>query len=241
MQDLLVPPVGVADLAAPPIFRDLAAPVIAPDLGCALGTPDHCGGCGTVCPPGADDVGTRRTCTGSTCDVICLGEYYDLDGKLTNGCEALDTPVQDSALTALSVTLPAAYGTTDLGTMGNPSNEVGFIYADMRMHATAPTSRPNGRADWWKLIVSGGGDAASGVTACLGIVNLPTDDQYEVCLSSVGNASFTPAGCQTVLGGASSVCVSQPQAADESGTYYVRVQRLAGSNTPLGYALYLKH
>jgi hypothetical protein len=220
--------------------------------GCSLGTADHCGTCNTVCPPGADDSATLRTCSGvtafATCDIICRGESYDLDGKLANGCEAQDLPIQDSETTAVPITLPATHGpaTGDLGGNGNPSNRLGQIYGDARMHESAPMLRPNGREDWWKLNVQGNGDSSKGVTACLGISNFPNDNVYEVCLSSQNAVVFANADCKQVMGmvgdmAGTSQCVSHPMSSSEAGTYYVKIRRVMGSNTRNQYALFIEN
>ena len=213
---------------------------------CTLGDPDHCGTCTTVCPPGMDTAGTERTCSAATafgtCDIVCKGEYYDVDGQVSNGCEAQDLPIQDSAITAVGLTLPDGA----LGTAGtdntNPINLVGQVYGDSRTHDAAPATRPNGREDWYKLTVSGAGDTGQALTSCLGITNFPTDNTFEVCLSLNGSASFLTTGCKQVMGGASSVCVGPSANADDTGTYYVRVRRLSGTSwTTNGYALYIAH
>jgi hypothetical protein len=207
---------------------------------CTLGTPDHCGTCGTVCPPGMDSTGTQRTCSNSVCDFICKGEYYDVDGQAANGCEAQDLPLQDSSITAVAVNLPNAFN-TDLGVTGNPANIVSQVYGDSRTHDVAPTSRLTGREDWYKLTVTGGGSGSNGVTACLGITNFPSDDIFEVCLSESGSATFINTDCKQVMGMMSSQCVAKAMAADESGTYYARVRKISGSWTTNQYALFLEH
>lgn len=221
---------GAADLAG--LDGDGAA-------GCTLGSAEHCGTCTTVCPPGGDDGGTLRTCSEATafgmCGIVCKGESYDQDGQLANGCEALDEPIQDTSITAVTVTLGNVPNT--LG--NNPQNLTGKVYADQRTHAQAPTARPLGREDWWKVTAVGAGDTASGMTACLGITNYPTDARYEVCISDNNMATFGT-GCQTAIGGGASVCVTPPAATD-AGLYYVRVRKVAGTNTPNLFALYLKH
>jgi hypothetical protein len=214
---------------------------------CTLGTPDHCGTCSTVCPPGADDDGTHRTCSLPTafgaCGIICKGEYYDVDGKADNGCEELDTPVQDTSVTAVVITLPATLEPPDGGFTTNPRNVQAKICGDARDHDAAPTQRPDGREDWYKLQVMGGGDPNSGVTACLGVSSFPADGQYEVCLAQ--NPPFIPGDCVNVAGGVQpaggSNCKTLPKATDETGTYYARVRKLMGTNSSNRYALFLKH
>jgi hypothetical protein len=214
---------------------------------CTLGDPDHCGTCSTVCPPGMDTAGTQRTCSGATafatCSYLCKGEFYELDGMSSNGCEAEDLPIQDTTTTAVVVNLPNAYN-ADLGVTGNPSNVTSQIYGDDLQHEMAPTMRTNGREDWFKLMVTGGGSSNRGVTACLGITSFPADDVFEVCLSAKGAVSFLPAGCKSAVTAASSStdrCVQQAMAADETGVYYARVRRVSGTWTANEYALFLEH
>jgi hypothetical protein len=224
--------------------RDLApsrdAP--APDGACQLGTPEHCGQCGMACP-GADNAGTRRVCTAPSvfglCDVVCLGEYYDLNGKLDDGCEALDAPAQDAPETAVAITLPDVIDDPQQQT--NPHNVIGYIYDDTRQHDTPPTQRPLGRDDWWAVTAVGAGDPGTGMVACLGITNFPVDDVFQVCISDINQVTFASGSCAGVQGGGPSTCVLPPARSDAGGPYYVRVRKLSGSNTALGYALYLKH
>lgn len=58
-----------------------------PNNGCEsnLNSPNTCGSCNNFCPPTQN--GTR-TCSASTCGVICANNFGDCDGVLFNGCEA---------------------------------------------------------------------------------------------------------------------------------------------------------
>ena len=210
---------------------------------CALGTPDTCGACTTVCP-GMDSMSTMRTCSDptpmGTCNIECLGEYYDLDGDASNGCEAQDLPVQDLDLTAVVLMLPDVdngTGSTPCDGATNPCTQTGQIYSDMRHHVNAPTMRPLGREDWYKVVAVGTG-GPNQVAACLGITNYPADNQYQICIGNDGD--FNPNTCMTATGGGASTCVSPPTAAD-SGTFYVKLSKLAGTNTANQYALYVRH
>lgn len=210
---------------------------------CSLGTADHCGTCGNACP-GSDSMSTQRICTTTTsqgtCDIVCQGEYYDLDGDLMNGCEAQDLPVQDLDLTAVEIDLPdnnTGTGSNACDGTANPCTHAGQIYSDMRMHANAPTARPLGRDDWYKLVAVGNG-GPNQVGACLGITNFPSDDMYQICIGN--NGDFNPTTCKTAVGQGTSQCVSPPTAAD-SGTFYIKLSKLAGSNTANQYALYVVH
>jgi hypothetical protein len=211
---------------------------------CTLGDADHCGTCSTVCPPGMDTAGTKRTCSMptafGTCGYICRGEFYELDGMSSNGCEAEDLPIQDTTTTAVTVNLPNGHMVT-----GNPSNLTSQIYGDDLEHETSPVMRTNGREDWFKLMITGQGATDRGPTACLGITSFPADNVFEVCLSAKGAASFLPAGCKTMVKPASTSaerCVQQPDGgAGETGTYYARVRRVSGTWSANDYALFLEH
>ena len=209
---------------------------------CGLGTADHCGTCTFTCP-GMDTTSTQRSCSSSdatgTCNIMCLGEWYDLDGNASNGCEAEDQPVQDAAINAFAITLPDMNGTANppCDNSKNPCTYAGQIYSDTRQHDGAPTMRMVGREDWYKVVAVGNG-APGQMTACLGITNYPADNQFEVCIGNDG--STTPTTCKTAQGGGTSQCVAPPTAAD-SGTFYVKLRKIAGTNTANKYALYLAH
>jgi hypothetical protein len=202
--------------------------------GCMLGTADHCGTCDTVCPPGQDDSATLRACVqaggSSSCDIVCRGEHYDVNGKIDDGCELEDLPIQDSAITAVAVALDGAHAT---------QNVVAAMYGDARVHETPPTLRPNGRDDWYRLSTVGAG-SGSGAVACLGITNFPADNLFEVCIAEPGQATFPAGNCKSVQGSATSVCVT-PSANMTAGPFYVRVHKSGGSQTPNQYAIFFKY
>ena len=208
-----------------------------------LGGPDHCGSCGTVCPPGHDDKGTQRTCStmglDATCDIACKGEYYDVNGSVDDGCEAIDPIIQDSAMNALAVTLPDVM--QDPMEKSNPMNILGKLYGDIRLHDAPPTMRPLGREDWYAVTAIGAGTLNVTMNACLGITSFPQDNMFEVCLSDIGQTTFNANSCKIAVGMGNSVCVFPPAKTDAGSPYYVRVRKLSGTNTSAGYALYLQH
>jgi hypothetical protein len=209
---------------------------------CDLGTPDHCGTCETKCP-GLDDTTTVRTCSTTTalgtCDVLCRGEFYDVDGKLENGCEAADQPVQDTEATARAITLQNVPNTDGQ----NPVNVSAPMYQDARKHEDAPFERPLGREDWFRVTAVGAGDPGDSMKACLSIVNFPADNELEVCISNDAQSTFPPAGCKKVTpaSAANSGCVAPSAGNLDTGTFLVRVKKTKGAATANGYALFLKH
>jgi hypothetical protein len=205
---------------------------------CTLGTNDHCGACDHACR--ASDKSTKYACsdgtTSATCLITCLAEYYDLNGDANDGCEAQDPTVQDTAASAVIVSLPDA---NDPTFKTNPLNILGYVYGDGRPHESPPTSRPFGREDWYHVTAVGNG-TGMGMGACLGISNFPPDDTFEVCISDNNGNTFPATGCKPVKGGGASACVV-PTGNPNAGVYYVRVRKTDGSNTADGYALFLRH
>lgn len=115
------------------------------DKGCVTGTADHCSKCGDRCP-GPDQVGTKRLCNGGTCSLECDGHHYDVDGKVSNGCEVLDPwGGHDSEAKAW-----------DLGQMTDCSTSptktvTGNLPSDLRSHVQPPFLRVNGTPKWFKV------------------------------------------------------------------------------------------
>lgn len=218
-----------------------------PDSGgsCALGSVDHCGTCETICP-GPDNASTTRVCrdatASATCELVCHGDYYDVDGKLENGCEAKDDLVHDSPTTATNITLPNV--PNDATLKSNPLNVVETIFHDTRYHDDDASTFPFGREDWFKVTAVGAGSPSATMVACLSAVNYPTDNELEVCISANNVTTFVPASCKSLVvtpdGGGGSQCV-QPPGNPDTGTFYVRVKKLRGTATSNGYALFLNH
>ncbi len=232
---------GARDAAAP----DSSSPPPAPS--CMLGTPDDCGACGKKCP-GPDDQTTVRTCSGTdataSCDILCRGEHYDLDGKVDNGCEAEDPIVQDSLASAVAITLPDV--ASDPMLKSNPLNVVAPLYGDARTHESPPTMRPLGREDWYKVTAVGTGTTdGTGMVACLSAANFPSDDELEVCITQNGMTTFDACKALVVAAGdagGGSQCVYPGGMMNvDSGVFYVRVRRTKGSSNANEYALFLRH
>lgn len=203
---------------------------------CAMGTVSNCAFCGDVCA-GVDDDRTSRQCNQGSCTLFCHGEFYDVNGALADGCEQEDLPVHDSALSALELHLPDV-DDPELAT--NPLDLSGAVYGDLRLH-DPPELRPLGREDWYRVTTEGIGRENIEMMACLGIVNFPESNRFEVCISDSGASHVENAACGVAAGGGDSTCVSPPEGGDLGGPYLVRVRKLEGENTDLRYALFMAH
>ena len=213
-----------------------------PGAECTLGSTDHCGTCNTSCPqanPTMDKEMCSDATASGTCVLSCVGEYYDMNGSASDGCEALDEPVQDTAATAVPVTLPNVTGGTGTCNNGNnPCTIVSQIYSDDRDHDSAPTMRTLGRDDWFVITAVGAG-TSGGMATCLNIANYPADDQYQVCISADG--SMDPLTCAIATGGGgASACVMAPGSHD-AGTFYISVHKMSGTRSLNQYALFVEH
>jgi hypothetical protein len=168
--------------------------------------------------------------------LTCPDDAYDLDANEANGCEAHDAR-SDTPGTAVEVEL--AQGTASV-------TQEGQVYSDSRPHAAAPESRTNGLPDWYKLVAKG--DGGKTLSACLSITNFPADNLYEICIGKENQADFETQAptCKMVSPTTdpkgNDRCVSPSGSAPpEQGTYYIRISKQSGANTPNKYGLYVQH
>lgn len=217
-----------------PRFETSALPDRGADAGCDLGTVAHCASCGNACP-GPDSTSTARACVAGQCAILCKGEHYDVNGSATDGCEVQDDlPLHDGKTSA-----------KDLGSVSdcdsNKKTGSGVLPSDGRKHVAAPTDRPNGRADWFKLAIddtpvcflipsvkvsfaalpSGATYRAKAYYACDKGLELPADT-----LSASGGSSVTLApstNCTTI--------------GDDSGTVYVEIYKESGPASGATYSV----
>jgi len=208
--------------------------VVTGDSGCALGTPNNCGKCGNKCP-GPDDKATRRVClAGGKCGINCKGDYYDVNGKVSDGCEILDTfagfnsqgnakhlaNMDDCDSVAMSTVLS--------------------LPSDNRTHDKAPAKRELSAPKWFKVFVTDRLGCAMDFTITLDVYSLPMGANYEikplfVCKKggTVQLAAKTGPGASVITATPSPACSSS----DDSGTMYVKVSKKGGtsvhSNKPM--------
>lgn len=200
---------------------------------CTLGTADNCASCGDVCPPGKDSPSTARVCLSSTCDIQCKDESYDVNGNAADGCEAADDlPIHDSAAAA-----------KDLGQAtdcGNALTTSGVLPSDDRKHLVAPTDRPAGRADWYKLHIDDGWCVVEAAVK-ISLKSLPAAGLYRAAAYWVcdGGAQLAtdsqtgPGGGELLLNPA----VNCTTMGNDSGTLYIKIGQDSGAHSAASYTI----
>ena len=206
-----------------------------PDAACAMGTVDNCSKCGDECPgKGVKD--TIRVCEKGACDIQCVGENYDVDGQITNGCEvADDTPVHENVYVARSMGKVDDCAKTKTVTALMPS--------DGRKHTSAPTLRPNGREDWFQMHITDTTWCITEARVDVKLSGLPasaafTVEAYFACDTGKQSKTITKTG----YGGNSFTLVPDTACTagslgKDSGTVYVRVVKTSGPHSSGKYTV----
>jgi hypothetical protein len=204
------------------------------DANCALGTPDNCGYCGDVCPPSSDTPATARVCDKGKCTIECKEEYYDVNTDATDGCEVQDdVPVHDTKGTAKDL--------GDVSDCDNAQKITGALPSDDRKHQKAPTDRPEGRADWFKLHIDDNIGCIVNADVVVSLANLPTGATYSLKAyhlcdngTELANAAQTGSGGSKLTVAPSTGCTTM---GDDSGTLYIEVAKLSGPHSAATYTL----
>jgi hypothetical protein len=133
------------------------------------------------------------------CTFSCVGERYDVDGNMANGCEVLDTPqfnhLQSSAISVGSL---SCFDT-------NEFNLSGRVLSDTRFHepAIAGFVPATGAApDWFRIFGEGGTfcindldvtfTTSGGTTAaCTRLTVITTEETRSCTLTGNDSCSFT--------------------------------------------------
>jgi hypothetical protein len=239
-----VPRLDHADLDAVPRL-DLYAPLVDvhPDGGrdgasCTLGTVDNCASCGDVCPPGKDSPATVRVCLSGKCDIQCNAESYDVNGAVADGCEAADDlPIHDTIADAKS-----------LGKVSDcddsPVTTAAVMPSDDRLHLVAPTARPGGRPDWYKLHIDDNAFCIVEAEVKVSLKSLPQSAFYRVAAYWVcDSGAELAADSKTGNGGAellldpTTTCTT---VGDDSGTLYIKVAQESGGHSAASYTVEVK-
>ncbi len=221
-----------ADLYSP--MRDGALDIRAGETGCQLGTADNCTTCGDVCPPGKDDTGTTRVCLSAACVIQCNAEYYDVNGALSDGCEAQDDLPLHETLSAASFMGKVEDGDSAV-------TRTGLLPSDSRTHVTAPATRENGREDWWSLHIEDTTFNVVEAKITASFASLPTKARFTVYAyyKCDSGSTLTPI-TQSGYGG--STLAVQPSTScsflgDDSGTLYVKLAKDSGPHSGTSYGL----
>ncbi len=209
------------------------------DGGCEKGTVDNCKQCGDTCPPGEDTSTTARICASGECDIQCKEEYYDVNVDPKDGCEAVDDlPIHDSQTEAAPFDKPDV---TDCN--GDSQSTTAMIPSDDRQHLKAPTSRTNGRADWFKLHINDNPGCIVDGKVHISLASLPSTGFYRVAAFYIcdGGTELT-ADSQTGYGGTNlylspSVNCTGGGMGDDSGTLYIKVLKESGAHSNNSYTV----
>jgi hypothetical protein len=230
-------------LLLPDLARDLVprTDVYAPpprDLGrdgqtCTTGTADNCASCGDSCPP-TSPVAAVRVCLSGKCNIQCKDESYDVNGSVSDDCEAKDDlPVHETMASA-----------KDLGQASDcdgVKQTTAVIPSDDRLHLSAPTDRANGRPDWFKLYINDKIGCIVEGTTKVTLAALPTAAFYRVTATYVceDGKQLNP-DSKTGYGGATLELkppVSCTTLGDDSGTLYIKVAKESGPHSAASYTV----
>lgn len=191
---------------------------------CVIGTPDHCTACGDKCP-GKDDGSTKRICSLGKCNIVCRGDYYDVNGKLSDGCEVEDVNAQYDSQSAAK----------NLGSMDDCGNvgksTVASLPSDNRYHETSPHYRPLGTAKWFKTYITDKSGCLLDFKITLDATSLPAKVWYKLDPLYLCQTTKTlPLGSKSGEGSTKIVMspvVKCSLGSDDSGTMFVKVNKAA--------------
>jgi hypothetical protein len=154
--------------------------------------------------PGAPGGSTHPFCSAGACDFSCLGDYYDVNGQVADGCECLDTEQYPSSGEALY-----------LGTMDD-CDGVDFTVEGKLPH----DSRPVGSfEEWYRLQFD---DKATCDAEFYLLFSSPSGTSLQVSLYEGATAR------QTAVSSGDVVKLSDGALTD--GYYNIRVQWVSGSS-----------
>ena len=204
-----------------------------PEQACPkIGTADNCAFCGDKCP-GPEDSATKRACESGACTIHCKGAYYDINGKASDGCEILDTLVQNSTQATAK----------DLGSASDcdsAKKTSAALLSDNRYHLLPPNDRKLGTAYWFKLAIADKALCSLTAAPTLDFASLPKTAKYSVTIHWVckKDSKVLKSVTKSADGGKSVTLTPDTNCAgiDDSGTLYLKVTKSAGatvhSNSP---------
>jgi hypothetical protein len=118
----------------------------------------NCGSCGNVCAgldASADNVRCTEEAGAAQCFFSCQGEHYDIDQDASDGCEKVDSPLENHSV-ATAVNL----GSVSCHDDSSAQNLSGVIPSDDRVHENPSVigfnSATGSAPDYWTIVGSGG-------------------------------------------------------------------------------------
>jgi len=171
------------------------------------------------------NTGAKGTCTLGVCVMDCTGDYYDVNGKTSDGCEWLDPYAKyTSEATAFASKAMSDCDKDKILAMN--------LLSDDRYHVKTKGFLPNGTVRYFKVPIN---DKLCVLSAKVkfDLSKLPKGNTYKVetryvCKSGVSTAYSGGA----LKGGGTKTITPQPSipcpGTDDSGTLYMKAQKTAG-------------
>ena len=157
-----------------------------------------------------------RKCNGELCTYSCLGEWYDIDGNLENGCEVRDSPVGGHS----------TLNPTDLGVgeCQSPAFDLqlsGLILSDRHQHPSLSLKENATTDDWFSITPAEGCEGnLSFQFITTGGFELKEQCYQATFFTNMGSYSLSTSGEESVI------LKSEVQAIYNSGTIYIKVEKL---------------
>jgi len=194
---------------------------------CTTGTADNCAFCGDKCP-GPDDSATKRACESGACTIHCKGDYYDVNGKASDGCEILD-------LFAAHTTEATAKDLGSATDCDSVKKTAATLLSDSRYHVMTPNSRKLGQFYWFKLAITDKTLCALSASTKVDFAAMPSGAKYGarahwVCKkdSKVLSSTFKSAhGGKSVTLSPKTDCAGT----DDGGTLLIRMSKVQGASS----------
>lgn len=243
VRDLLPPDSGAVDnpdttIDLPPIAGDVYPTVTDFTVDgppCAIGTVAHCQNCDESCP-GVDNAGSERICEKGQCTWTCKGEYYDVNGDISDGCEVQDDiPVHEKSQDAHLIAK-----VEDCDDLQSISAKMPSDDGD---HAEAPASRKKGRADWFTLEIADKAFCQVEADITFDFSQFPASTEFHVKAYYLCDSNKKLAEIDDYVDGGESLTLTPNtgctifSATDDSGAVFISVEKIGGAHSGATYTI----
>ncbi len=164
----------------------------------------------------------------------CLGESYDVNGDVLDGCEqGDDLPIHDVESAAKSL--------GNVKDCDNKKTVTARMPSDDRKHQKAPTDRANGRTDWFEMHISDESFCVVDASASVNLQNLPAASSFRLTAHyQCDNGTTVTPVVKTVKGGTTTTLAPSTSCTtigDDSGTIQIVVEKLSGPHSSASYTI----